>query len=112
MPSAPLGFIAGNDPLVTFTLYSAPGTVANLTGATLDLYLKSGPNVSDTDPTTLTYTSTQLNSPLVITNATGGVVTMQFHASDLVGHEWYHLDVVTNGLRLTYAYGSLSATIV
>lgn len=112
MPNVALSFIANNDPLVTFNLFSAPGTPANLTGAVISLYLKTSAAVPDTDASTEVISSATTGSPLVIANATGGVVTMQFTASQFVGKAWYHLDVAINGLVLTYAYGPIALTQV
>lgn len=109
MPETPLEFVENNEPTVTFTLRErlADNTrrPADLTGATVELYVKDSPNVDDADALVI-YTTTPGDGITVVGQPLDGVVEVQFTlVATESGQRWYHLDVVRNGKRLTYAFG-------
>jgi hypothetical protein len=109
MSHKPLEIIEGNDPSIEFTCYdvSSAGvrTTTNLTGATIECYVKDNPATADNAVTGVTKYSTTAGS-ITIVNPTGGKCRVDFGAAAFVGNvSYYHLDVIRSGRRLTYAYG-------
>lgn len=103
-----LTFMERNDPTVTFTIQTKSGsttTAVNLTGKTVELYLKTGPTVADTDATVRKYT---VGDGITVTDATAGTISVAMTWTDLEGKSCYHLDVLTSGRRLTHSYGGIS----
>lgn len=106
--------VENNDPLVTVTVRvkdeDGNRRAYDLTGATIQLYVKSARE--DTDAAALfTYTS---STEIVVTDATGGVLTIQFAASDIdsAGTYYYHLDAIKNLKRQTVMFGPLKVVNV
>lgn len=111
----PLDLIEGNDPDVVFTCKTRDNstppveTVVNLNLATVELYIKTNAGVSDTDPTTIKYSTATTPTKIAITDAANGKVTVYFTSADIggAGTKYYHLDVIKNSRRQTYAFGPL-----
>lgn len=103
MPKIDLSIFADNDPTFAFNLYDKRGrtrTPTDLTGATVECIVKATAATKDIDADA-TYIGT--------TTATAGqaVVAMD---SEVVGgdnRQFYHVDVIRNGRRQTYAWGLL-----
>lgn len=107
---SPLHYIEGNDPTETWSLATKDnaGTVTpvNLSGYSVELYLKESADKADNDASSVKITAT-------ITNAAAGQVTTSATASQMVGKSFYHLDAVSGaGKRLTYAYGTIQTVNV
>lgn len=110
-----LSFIEGNDPDVTFTLQkkAADGTltVVDLTGATVELYIKTDVRKTDADATTVKYSTSTTPTRIAIQSpATAGKVDVFFLSVDIggAGEKSYRLDVIKNSRRQTYAHGKLT----
>jgi hypothetical protein len=101
--------VEGNDPSVEFTCYDVDAvgnrTAANLTGALIECYVKANRSVADLE--SIKYDT--VGGSIVITDAAGGKARVDMDSDDVgsVTVQWYHLDVIRNGRRITYAYGAL-----
>lgn len=101
-----------NDPLVvgTVTRRDVNGVVGPLPlqGYVLEFYIKNDVEEADGVPE---YTSAA-NGGITITDATLGKFTIQMLSAQLAtpGEYRYHLDALTNGKRLTVAYGPFVIT--
>lgn len=100
--------IENNDLTVRFHL-KADGVAADLTGATVELYVKDSAAIADSEASKYTVA----NLGLEIAAPTTGVVEVHFKGGDLVKKKRvYHLDVIKTGKRLTYAYGNITVVQV
>ena len=105
MPKIDLTVFANNDPDFAFNLIEKRGrtkTPANLNGATVECYVKASASTKDEDADAV-YIGTPIGLP------EAGQVFIQMESQD-VGHDnrqFYHVDVVRNGRRQTYAWGLL-----
>ena len=105
----------GNDPALTFTCQTTTAGVStpvNLTGTTVKCYLKVDALTSDTDASTVVYSSAGASPAITIPTPTNGQAIVQFSHVALeaigVGRAWYRLDVVdASGNTLTYSFGSM-----
>lgn len=100
-----LEYIEGDDPSFEFTL-TLDATVHDLTGSTVLLVLKSGPEQADADGTTLTSAGSTVN---ITAPATLGKVTVDLEQADVASPvKWYVLRVVTADERVkTFGYGNM-----
>lgn len=83
----------------------------NLTGAEVDVFLKTAPGISDTDPST-TKLST-VGGQITITNAIEGLAQCVIASSLVQSTEaftFWRCDVVKGGLRNTAMYGDVRVT--
>jgi hypothetical protein len=107
-----LTIIEGNDPSIGFTLYDVDSagvrTTVNLTGATVECYVKDNPATLDNAVSGVTK-YTMDNAGVEVTNPTGGVLRVHFTAAAFVAPvTYYHLDVIRAARRQTYAYGKIT----
>jgi hypothetical protein len=88
------------------------GVAQDLTGKTLQALFKTAAGVLDTDPSTVTLTSS--SGGIVVTNAVGGLATITIPRADLAsaGVTFWRLDVVAAGLQNTAMYGKVSITLL
>lgn len=97
---------------LTITTGTAPNIAAlNLTGAEVDVFLKTAPGVSDSDPSTTKLSTT--GGQITITNARDGQAQCVIASSLLQSTEaftFWRCDVVIGGLRNTAMYGDVRVT--
>ena len=89
-----------SDPLLQFTLLIAGTTTPyDLTAATVEFYIKDAPTQGDGSPKKK-YVGT-------VTDASGGIFTVQMDATDLTpaGRYWYKVDVTIGGNKDTVLAG-------
>lgn len=104
MSRTDLEVVEGNDPTVEFTLYERTSngvrTPTDLTNAVVECYVKG--DLAVTDSAAIKYIAT-------VTDAPAGRVRVDMLSADVGGTnvQFYHLDVMRNGRRQTYAYGTL-----
>lgn len=110
--SLPLALNENNDEEINAILSTNQPTVdtaLNLTGLTLEAYLKASPSASDTDASTWKGTTT--GGQIVVTVATAGKVSIKIPAASITtAMAWWRLDVLDTGLRKTALYGVVSVT--
>lgn len=97
-----------NDPLVLISLRRPDGFAYDLTGVTdLEFYLKPKKG-SDAAAAIAVYK--QSTGEITVTDATGGIVTVQFAATHISepGHYAFHLDELRGTKRLTLAHGKVA----
>lgn len=101
-----------NDETIDLTI-TANGVAMNLTGYTVNVYLKTKAGVSDTDPSTLKLSSAGTNPAVVITSATTGAVQVSIPNADLAstGSTFWRCEVVdSTGKQNTVFYGAVAIT--
>jgi hypothetical protein len=82
----------------------AGGTVLNITGMTVEAFLKVSPATQDSDPST--WKGSTATSEVTITDAVNGKATVAIPASAIgTTKGWYRVDVISAGKRKTAAYG-------
>lgn len=102
---ADLTLIEGNTETVKETvLDDDTGQPLNLSGKTVEFYLKADATVPDTDPSVVKLSTS--TGEVTITDAAGGVATVAVPAQS-AGTSWRRLDVVSGGSRKTAIYGPL-----
>lgn len=85
------------------------GTALNLTGKTLEAFLKVSASTSDTDGAT--WKGTSAGGQVTVTNAANGEVTISVPASAITtSMAWWRLDVLSGALRKTALYGTVTVT--
>lgn len=97
-----------NDETLSLALTSPDdGTAYDLTGAGLELVLKTSVDELDSDPDTVIISTD--TGGIVIDDATGGLATVTVQRGELQipGDLVWRLDVVRSGTRRTAVYGSL-----
>jgi len=102
-------FVAGNDPTVTLTI-KADDVAVDLTGATVEVYVKDDVHKSDVDASTKKLSST-VPAEITISNQTTnkGELKVFFTSTHIGGNapKHYRLDVIASARRQTYGYGRL-----
>lgn len=84
-------------------------TALDLTGKTLEAFLKVNASTSDTDPGTWKGTST--GGQVTVTSAPGGAISIAVPASAITtSMGWWRVDVLSGGLRKTALYGAVTVT--
>jgi hypothetical protein len=98
--------VEGNDRDVSFLLSDETDGVdvpKDLTGKTVEVFLKDRPSELDGTPEYSTATSgVVINAP-----STAGKITVSFAAAQMTGPKHYHIDVVAGGKRTTYVWGTI-----
>lgn len=85
------------------------GTALNLTGLTLEAFLKVDAATSDVDGST--WKGTTAGGQITVTNAAGGEVSISVPASAITtSMGWWRLDVLSGSLRKTALYGAVTVT--
>lgn len=97
----------GNDPSLLFTI-KANGAAIDLTGATVEFYIKENTSKSDTDPSTVKLSTTG-GQITILSPATAGQCRVDVTSANLGGlkQQVYRLDVIKSSRRLTYSHGKL-----
>ncbi|MEU0797173.1 hypothetical protein ABZ342_44525 [Amycolatopsis sp. NPDC005961] len=85
------------------------GTTLDLTGMTLEAFLKPSKSSLDTDGAVWKGTSSPA-AGVTVTNAVGGLVTVSFPASAIdTTKTWWRIDVISSGgKRKTALYGTVT----
>jgi hypothetical protein len=112
MQEVDIVLVQNNDEVLNFALTSS-GSALNLTSATVNMYLKTSAGISDTDPSTLTLTTTGGSPAIVVTNAAGGLLTVTIPKADLAPtavYGYYRMDVVLSSQQHTAIWGSVTIT--
>jgi BppU N-terminal domain len=107
MQQIALTLAENNDETVNVAITSS-GSPLNLTGATINMYLKTAAGTPDGGATLL---SSAGGSPAItITNPSGGLCTVAIPRADLTAetNTFYRIDVVFSGLQNTAIYGSIT----
>lgn len=86
------------------------GTALNLTGLTVEAYLKPARTTADGDAAV--WKGSTATSGVTVTNAAGGLIEVAIPAAAVTTAKgWLRIDVVTGGgLRKTAAYGAVTVT--
>lgn len=83
------------------------GTVLNLTGMTLEAYLKTSARTSDTDVTT--WKGSTVTGEITVTDATNGLASIAIPASAVqITKGWWRCDVLNGGLRKSAVSGAVT----
>lgn len=114
-----LEVIENNDPTVDLlcqreNTLTGLVTLENLTGATVEMYVKATKLIADDDASVKVYTNASATE-IEVVNATvpdhgvaGVACVARVHFEDIdLDRKWYHLDVIKAGKRETFAYGKL-----
>ncbi|MFE3461385.1 hypothetical protein ACFXKD_27895 [Nocardiopsis aegyptia] len=99
----------GNDETLSLTVAEEDGGGPHdLTGATLELLIKTSEDAADSDPSTVLLSST--TSDITINSPAAGTATATIDRTHLQqpGTRFWRLDVVRPGTRRTAIYGPLS----
>jgi hypothetical protein len=100
-----LKLIEGNPETVRETITDDDtGLPLNLTGKTLNFYIKPSADVADTDPAVTKLSTT--GGQITITDAVNGICTVAV-PPQAAGTLWRRLDVVTAGQPKTAVWGPL-----
>jgi hypothetical protein len=83
------------------------GTTLDITGMSLEAYLKPNASTADTDPAV--WKGTSGGGQITVTDAPNGKATISVPASAVtLTQGWWRCDTVSGGLRKTAVYGVLS----
>ncbi len=100
--------IENNSPKLLFQVFIGGTTTAfDLTGMSVEFYLKTSRSAADNAASTVIYSTGGLG--ITVTNATAGLLEVQIAAAAIPvsGRYWYHLDAIVSGKRETLLYGPL-----
>jgi hypothetical protein len=98
-----------NDETLDVSITSG-GSPFNITGLTMEMYLKTAAGVSDTDPSTVKLTTP---TDITITNGPGGLATVVIPNADLQPGDnvgFYRYDILQAGKRHTALFGKVTVT--
>lgn len=108
--SNPLTLNENNDEVVRVTITTnqpTAGTALDLTGKTLEAYLK--PNAATADGAAGVWKGTSTGGDITITDAAGGKVAIAIPAASVtLSQTWWRLDVLSGALRKTACFGTLT----
>lgn len=107
MQQVALTLAENNDETVSVAL-TQNGTALNLTGATVNMYLKTAAGTPD--GSALVLSSGGGSPAITITNAAGGLCSVAIPKADLTSetYTFYRIDVVFSGLQNTAIYGGIT----
>jgi hypothetical protein len=85
------------------------GTALNITGKTIEAYLKVSAATSDTDGST--WKGSTALSTVTINDGPGGTAEVLIPAASITtSMGWWRVDVITSGKRKTAVYGPVTVT--
>jgi hypothetical protein len=94
---------------VLTTNQPADDTPLDLTGMTLEAYLKVSAATSDVDGST--WKGTSGGGDITVTDAANGEVSVMVPAASITtAMKWWRLDILDGGLRKTALYGDVTVT--
>lgn len=83
------------------------GTTLDLTGLTVEAYLKTAATTADTDSST--WKGSTASGEITVTNAPGGDLTVSVPGAAVsLTKAWWRVDVLSSGKRKTAAYGTVT----
>jgi hypothetical protein len=86
-----------------------PGTPLDITGKTLEAYVK--PNAATADNAAGVWKGTNGTGEVVVTDGPNGECAITVPRAEVtLTQGWWRLDVLSGGLLLTAAYGALTVT--
>lgn len=86
----------------------SPGTIINLTGKSLEAFLKPAASTPDGDASVWKGTS---GTEITITDAPGGKASIAIPAAAVgTPKKWWRIDVISAGKRKTALYGDVAVT--
>jgi hypothetical protein len=95
--------------VVITTNVPVAGTTLDITGMSLEAFLKPTANSADTDPAA--WKGTTGGGQITVTDAPNGKATISVPASAVtLTQGWWRCDTVNGGLRKTAVYGALTVT--
>lgn len=93
--------------IVVTTNQPADGTIVDLTGLTLEAFLKTSAQVGDADPTT--WKGSTVTSEITLTDPTNGKASISIPSTAVITTmHWWRVDVISGGKRKTGAFGSVA----
>lgn len=99
-----------NDENVNFAITTnvpTVGTVLNLSGLTVEVYLKPSATTVDTDGAV--WKGSTATGEVTITDAPNGLCTVSIPAATVQDTKrWYRCDVISSGKRKTAVYGNVT----
>jgi hypothetical protein len=108
--SAPLTLNENNDEVVRVTITTnqpSAGTPLDLTGMTLEAFVK--PSAATSDIGAGVWKGTSTGGDITVTDAANGKVAIAIPAASVTTSQgWWRLDVLSGALRKTAAYGPLT----
>lgn len=97
----------GNDEKMSIIISDEDdGTPQNLTGATVEVYIKDASDTPDDDVSVVKLSNQ--TSGVSITDAAAGVALISFPNTISAGTLWWRVDVILSGSRKTACYGALT----
>jgi len=107
MQTAALTLAENNDETVSVAI-TQNGSPLNLTGATVNMYLKTAAGTAD--GSALLLSSAGGSPAITITSPTGGLCSVAIPRADLYPetYTFYRIDVVFSGLQNTVVYGAIT----
>lgn len=85
------------------------GTALDLTGKSIEAYLKAGAATPDTDGSTWKGSTTL--GTVVVNDAAGGVAELLIPAASITtSMTWWRVDVIASGKRKTAVFGPVTVT--
>ena len=81
------------------------GLAQNLTGATIETYVKPTASTADADGSVVKLSTA--TGEIVVVSAAAGTATITFPATLGAGTKWWRTDVIISGQRKTCVFGSL-----
>lgn len=101
-----------NDENITSTITTnqpTAGTVLNLTGLTVEAFLKPSAATADADGSV--WKGSTATGEVTITSAAGGQIEIAIPAAAMTTTKgWLRIDVINTGKRKTAAYGAVTVT--
>lgn len=83
------------------------GTALDLTGKTVEAYLKPSKATADSDPAV--WKGSTATSGVTVTDAANGKATVSIPAASITTTQaWWRVDVLSGGLRKTAIYGTVT----
>src|SRR5260370_5699238 len=99
-----------NDETLALTITSG-GNPYNITGLTLEMYLKQSAGELDTDPNVVKLST--VTGEITITNGAGGLASVAIASANLAASKtygWYRVDIINAGKRNTALFGKVGVT--
>lgn len=113
--SAPITLNENNDEdilVAVTTNQPVAGTKLDLTGVTVEAFLKTSAATADDDPTTWQGTTDGESPAIVVTDAVNGALTVSVPASAVTtAKHWWRVDVIdSDSKRKTAVFGAVTVT--
>lgn len=103
-------FEINNETATAVVYQEGTTTPQSLSGATIELYVKTTASTTDGDSSTVKLSTA--TGEITITDAANGAISITFPSFASPGTRWYRLDTIITGKRRTAAYGNFVITNV